>query len=105
MGYPLEDEEDELTTLDIPASPAALLREAIILAACEAGGGGRNGLFNYLTLQARGNPKAFLGLLGKLLPRAVEMSASEEQGAAFQINIISAEATASIPMAPARWED
>ena len=45
------------------------LRDAILLAAEKAGGEG--GLVGYLTLQAHENPRAFLCLLGKVLPLQV----------------------------------
>src|SRR5215217_3484224 len=43
-----------------------VLKEAILLAAENAGGAG--GLVGYLTLQATESPNAFLALLGKVLP-------------------------------------
>jgi hypothetical protein len=42
------------------------LREAILAAADEAGGEG--GVQAYLLMQAKINPVAFMGLLGKILP-------------------------------------
>ena len=45
-----------------------LLKDAILKAAQEAGGGGEDGTVNYLTQQARENPSAFMALLGKVLP-------------------------------------
>ena len=35
------------------------------------GGGGEEGLVGYLALQARENPVAFMGLLGKLVPSQI----------------------------------
>ncbi len=50
----------------------ALLKEAILKAAEAAGGGGDEGLTNYLTAQAKDTPTAFLSLLGKVLPLQVQ---------------------------------
>jgi hypothetical protein len=47
----------------------ALLKDAILQAAQDAGGEG--GMVGYLTLQAIENPPAFLTLLGKVLPMQV----------------------------------
>lgn len=44
----------------------AMLREAILQAATEAGG--KDGLVGYLKTQATKSPAAFLALLGKVLP-------------------------------------
>lgn len=49
----------------------ALLKDAILKAAEQAGGGGEDGLVNYLTAQAAESPNAFLSLLGKVLPMQV----------------------------------
>jgi hypothetical protein len=49
----------------------ALLKDAILLAAQRAGGGGDEGLANYLQTQALANPGPFLSLLGKVLPMTV----------------------------------
>lgn len=50
----------------------ALLKDAILLAAENAGGEATGdkpgGLVGYLTTQATANPTAFMGLLGKVLP-------------------------------------
>lgn len=46
----------------------ALLKDAILLAAQRAGGGGEDGIANYLALQAQTNPGPFMTLLGKVLP-------------------------------------
>ena len=45
-----------------------LLKEALLIAAENAGGGGKGGLVAYLTQQAIECPSAFLALLGKVLP-------------------------------------
>lgn len=47
----------------------ALLKDAILKAAEDAGGDG--GLVGYLTLQAIENPPAFMTLLGKVLPMQI----------------------------------
>jgi hypothetical protein len=52
----------------VPNKTTALLKDAILKAAQEAGGGGEEGLATYLTQQARETPTAFLSLLGKVLP-------------------------------------
>lgn len=49
----------------------ALLKDAILKAAEAAGGGGEDGLVNYLTEQAKETPAAFMTLLGKVLPMQV----------------------------------
>lgn len=59
----------------------ALLKDAILIAATRAGGEG--GLEGYLTTQAEEEPKAFLALLGKVLP----MQVTGEAGGPLQIVI------------------
>lgn len=51
----------------------ALLKDAILQAAEQAGGGD---IAAYLAVQARDNPNAFMGLLGKVLPLQVTGDAS-----------------------------
>ena len=51
-----------------PNKTTALLRDAILKAATDAGNGD---LAKYLQTQAEKNPTAFLGLLGKVLPLQV----------------------------------
>lgn len=46
----------------------ATLKAAILEAAKSAGGGGEDGLVRYLTEQAQREPRAFLSLLGRVLP-------------------------------------
>lgn len=46
----------------------ALLKDAILKAAENAGGGSPDGLAKYLELQAEENPGPFMSLLGKVLP-------------------------------------
>ncbi len=53
----------------VPNKMTALLKDAILQAAQDAGGEG--GLVGYLTLQAEENPGPFLSLLGKVLPMQV----------------------------------
>jgi hypothetical protein len=48
-----------------PNKTTALLKDAILKAAEQAGGGD---MVNYLTEQARENPGPFMALLGKVLP-------------------------------------
>jgi GNAT superfamily N-acetyltransferase len=48
---------------------SALLKDAVLEAADIAGG--KAGLVGYLALQARENPVAFMGLLGKLIPSQI----------------------------------
>lgn len=54
-----------------PNKHTALLKDAILQAATLAGGGGSDGLVNYLKEQAEEEPRAFLPLLGKVLPMQV----------------------------------
>lgn len=53
----------------VPNRRTALLRDAILIAAEKAGD--TEGMVGYLEQQARKNPRAFLGLLAKLLPKTV----------------------------------
>ena len=55
----------------MPNKATALLKDAILKAAETAGGGEPDGLVNYLVVQARQNPVAFMTLLGKVLPMQV----------------------------------
>ena len=57
---------------------SALLKDAVLEAADIAGG--KEGLVGYLALQARENPVAFMGLLGKLVPS--QIAAEVTQGVA-----------------------
>ena len=52
-----------------PNKTTALLKDAILKAAEEAGG--EHGLIGYLHVQAVNNPQSFLPLLGKVLPLQV----------------------------------
>ena len=53
-----------------PNKTTKLLKDAILLAATNAGGG-KHGLVKYLQAQADANPGPFLALLGKVLPMQV----------------------------------
>lgn len=61
----------------------ALLKEAILKAAETTGedGQGKDGLTGYCAFLAKSEPKAFAGLLGKVLP----MQVTGEDGGAVQI--------------------
>lgn len=50
---------------------SSMLKDAILEAAMEAGGGKPNGLKNYLKDRAEDAPAPFMGLLGKVLPLQV----------------------------------
>ena len=66
----------------VPNKTTALLKDAILKAAQNAGGGD-DGLVNYLTVQAAENPGPFMSLLGKVLPMQVEGTGSNGE-----INIV-----------------
>ena len=51
-----------------PIKQTLILKDALLLAAQAAGGGGKDGLVTYLTQQAQTNPAAFLPLLGRVIP-------------------------------------
>lgn len=55
----------------VPNKNTALLKDAILLAANNAGGGGKNGVAEYLQMQAILNPGPFMSLIGKVLPMQV----------------------------------
>ncbi len=69
----------------VPNKTTALLKEAIIKAAEQVGedGQGTGDLIGYLRFLAKGEPKAFAGLLGKVLP----MQVTGEDGGALQVVI------------------
>ena len=52
-----------------PNKTTAVLKDAILLAAEQAGGD--SGLVGYLETQAKDNPQSFLPLLGKVLPMQI----------------------------------
>lgn len=64
-----------------PNKTTALLKDAILRAAENAGGA--DGMVGYLTTQAKENPQSFLPLLGKVLP----MQVTGENGGALEINV------------------
>lgn len=64
-----------------PNKTTALLKDAILKAATNAGGNG--GLVGYLELQATENPGPFMALLGKVLP----MQIAGDQNAPLHINV------------------
>lgn len=66
----------------VPNKTTALLKDAILQAATQAGG--KAGLVGYLKQQAEECPKGFLPLLGKVLP----MQVTGEDGGAIQITRI-----------------
>lgn len=59
-----------------PNKTTALLKDAILQAAADAGGD--DGLVGYLTAQAVANPGPFMALLGKVLP--MQVAGSGENG-------------------------
>lgn len=65
-----------------PNKTTALLKDAILQAATQAGG--QEGLVGYLKTQAEKNPGPFMGLLGKVLP----MQVTGEDGGPVQITRI-----------------
>lgn len=65
-----------------PNKTTALLKDAILKAAEEAGNG--KGMVGYLKQQAEENPQSFLPLLGKVLP----MQLTGDGDGPLQINIV-----------------
>lgn len=63
----------------VPNKTTALLKDAILQAAQNAGG--KDGLVGYLQSQATANPGPFMSLLGKVLP----MQVTGEDGGPLQI--------------------
>jgi hypothetical protein len=55
-----------------PTMPTIILRDAYLLAAQQAGGGGDTGLVNYLAEKANTHPAAFLSGLARVLPLQIE---------------------------------
>ena len=51
-----------------PSKHTLILKDALLLAAQTAGGGGPDGLHNYLAKQAEANPTACMAMLSKLIP-------------------------------------
>lgn len=71
----------------VPNKNTALLKDAILKAAEQAGG--KAGLVGYLTTQASENPAAFMTLLGKVLP----MQVAGDGGGPIQIILTSDDAS------------
>ena len=65
----------------------ALLKDAILQAAQQAGGGGEEGMIAYLKKQANDNPGPFMGLLGKVLPMQVA-GPDDEDGLPTRIELV-----------------
>lgn len=65
-----------------PNKTTALLKDAILKAAEQAGG--HDGLVGYLTLQAHENPGPFMSLLGKVLPMQI---AGDDDGGPLKVVI------------------
>ena len=65
----------------------ALLKDAILQAAQQAGGGGEDGMIAYLKKQANDNPGPFMGLLGKVLPMQVA-GPDDEDGLPTRIELV-----------------
>ena len=63
----------------------ALLKDAILMAAQKAGGGGDAGMMKYLATQADENPAAFMSLLGKVLPMQIANGEGED---AFKVEAV-----------------
>jgi hypothetical protein len=55
-----------------PSAPTLILKDAYLMAAKIAGGGGDDGLVNYLVERAREHPVAFLSGLSRIIPIEVE---------------------------------
>ena len=51
-----------------PSKHTLIMKDALLLAAQTAGGGGPDGLHNYLARQAEANPTAFMAMLSKVIP-------------------------------------
>jgi hypothetical protein len=82
-----------------PNRVTGLLKDCILRAAQEAGGGGEDGITRYLTQQAVENPTAFMGLLGEVLPTQLTDAADEK----LEVVILTStreEAEAGLPPRP-----
>lgn len=67
-----------------PNRTTKMLKEALLIAANEAGGGGQDGLVNYLTQCALKYPTAFLPLLGRVLPLQIQ----DETGSRVEVAVV-----------------
>lgn len=67
----------------VPNKTTALIKEAIVTAAEMVGAdsAGKDGVVGYMTFLAKSEPKAFAGLLGKVIPLQI----TGEEGGAVQI--------------------
>ena len=59
-----------------PNSATVILKEAFLRAAARAGGGGDDGLDNYLTAVALSHPQVFVPALSKIIPLQVSLKGS-----------------------------
>ena len=73
----------------VPNKTTALLKDAILKAADQAGG--RDGMIGYLKKQAEQNPQSFLPLLGKVLPMQVTGEDGEAIRVATEIRLVGPE--------------
>jgi hypothetical protein len=69
----------------VPNKSTALLKDAILQAAQNAGG--RDGLVGYLETQAIENPGPFMTLLGKVLPTQTEHSGPDGEAIPLKLTI------------------
>ncbi len=72
----------------VPNKTTALLKDAILQAAQKAGGGGEEGIVEYLTIQAQTNPGPFMSLLGKVLPMTVAGDANNPLELVTRIELV-----------------
>ena len=59
-----------------PTMPSLILKDAYLLAAQQAGGGGPDGLVNYLAEKAHTHPAAFLSGLSRVIPLEIDTKGS-----------------------------
>ena len=69
-----------------PNKTSRMLKEALLIAANNAGGGGENGMINYLTQCALRYPTAFLPLLGRVLP--MQFAEQMEDGTKVEVAVV-----------------
>ena len=81
-----------------PAAPKRLLQEAFLRAAKTAGGGGDDGLHDYLAKVALTHPAVFVSALSKLIPFEVRMSGTGN----VTINIVKRFNDEEVPAAQAK---
>lgn len=65
-----------------PNKKTALLKEMILTALDEAGG------IDYLKRQARNEPVAFLGLIGKILPKEIDANVKGEIKGSIRVELV-----------------